>query len=186
MQRFNAIQTPLEGLKRIERSPIEDDRGSLSRIFCAQELENAGWLKSVAQINHARTNIKGTVRGMHYQQSPHAEAKLVSCIRGSIWDVAVDLRKGSTTFLQWFAQELSPQNNLAMLIPEGFAHGFQTLENDCEIVYVHSAPFSPSAEARINPQDPSLKIRWPLEIKTISTKDSQQKYIDAHFLGVTL
>ena len=127
MNRFRIQSTPLSGLQVITRQMLGDHRGFLSRLFCADELAQAGWTKPIAQINHTYTAKKGTVRGMHFQHPPHAEMKLVSCIRGEVWDVAVDLRANSPTFLHWHAEVLSADNHKALLIPEGFAHGFQTL-----------------------------------------------------------
>ena len=128
MSRLAIQATPIAGLKIIQRTTISDTRGFLSRIFCADELASAGWVWPIAQINHTLTKIPGTVRGMHFQFPPRAEAKLVSCIRGAVWDVAVDIRRGSPTYLNWHAEELSAANQRALLIPPGFAHGFQTLE----------------------------------------------------------
>jgi len=128
MSRLAIQATPIAGLKIIQRTTISDTRGFLSRIFCADELASAGWVWPIAQINHTLTKIPGTVRGMHFQFPPRAEAKLVSCIRGAVWDVAVDIRRGSPTYLNWPAEELSAANQRALLIPPGFAHGFQTLE----------------------------------------------------------
>jgi dTDP-4-dehydrorhamnose 3,5-epimerase len=186
MSRFTVTPLQLEGLCVLERKPVEDERGFLSRIFCADELRAAGWLWPVSQINHSLTNVRGTVRGMHYQHPPAAEAKLVSCIRGAVWDVAVDLRRDSPTFLQWHAEELSPVNRRALLIPPGFAHGFQAIEPDSELVYVHSAPYSPSHEGALNPRDPRLAIRWPLGIAAISEKDANSPMIGPDFQGIML
>jgi dTDP-4-dehydrorhamnose 3,5-epimerase len=155
-------------------------------LFCAEELSVAGWKKPIAQINHTRTSRRGTVRGMHFQRAPHSEMKLVSCIRGSVWDVAVDLRKGSATFLQWHAEELSAENGRAMLIPEGFAHGFQSLTDDVELLYCHSAPYHAEAEDGLNPADPELAIAWPLEITELSGRDTQHPMIGQTFAGLAL
>jgi len=178
--------TPIEGLKVIHRAVIADERGFLSRVFCAEKLANAGWCGPVSQINHTATTIPGAVRGMHYQLAPKAEAKLVSCIRGAVWDVAVDLRKGSSTFLQWHAEELSAENLRALLIPPGFAHGFQTMEPGSELVYLHSEAYDPACERGLNPCDPCLGIAWPLDISTISPKDQGHDMVGADFAGVEL
>jgi dTDP-4-dehydrorhamnose 3,5-epimerase len=127
MSRFEIISTPLSDLVVVQRKAIEDQRGFLSRLFCSEELQAHGWAREVKQVNHTLTREAGVVRGMHYQIPPKAEAKLVSCIRGAVWDVALDLRKSSPTFLKWHAQEISAANKRAMLIPAGFAHGFQSL-----------------------------------------------------------
>lgn len=186
MSRFVVSDTPINGVKVLERTLISDHRGGLSRVFCAQELASAGWNKPVMQINHAHTRSPGAIRGMHFQHVPHAEMKLVSCLRGSIWDVVVDLRAGSATFMHWFAQELSLSNRLAMLIPEGVAHGFQALESDCEILYLHSACYQPVAEDGINPFDPAVAINWPVAVTDISEKDRLRACVDQSFSGIIL
>lgn len=184
MTRFEIATLPLEGLKLITRLPIGDARGALTRLFCAEELSLAGWTRPVAQINHTSTVRSGTVRGLHFQQPPHEEMKLVSCIRGEVWDVAVDLRAGSPTFLHWHAERLSAGNRKAMLIPEGFAHGFQTLTADVEMLYCHSAPFVSDAEAGLNPRDPLLAIPWPLDISEISERDTRHSNLTDAFTGI--
>lgn len=186
MSRFTITDLPLAGLKLVERQNIGDSRGFLSRIFCAAELAAAGWQKPIAQINQTYTAQSGTVRGLHYQSYPSAEMKLVTCIRGQVWDVAVDLRKGSPTFLQWHAVTLSADNNHALLIPEGFAHGFQTLDNDATLLYCHSAAYDPAAEAAFNALDPRLAIQWPLAITELSVRDSRHALISSTFTGVVL
>jgi dTDP-4-dehydrorhamnose 3,5-epimerase len=186
MSRFTATDLPLAGLKRVERQCIGDSRGFLSRLFCAEELAAAGWCKPIAQINHTFTAKCGTVRGMHYQRPPHAEMKLVSCIQGEVWDVAVDLRAGSPTFLHWHAEILSADNHRALLIPEGFAHGFQTLGDNAMLLYCHSAAHSPDAEAALNAQDPRLAITWPCPITEISSRDASHPLINMQSEGVRL
>lgn len=186
MNRFNVTGLPLVGLKLVERQSLGDSRGFLSRLFCAEELATAGWSQPVAQINHTHSAHRGTVRGMHYQMPPHAEMKLVSCIQGEVWDVAVDLRSGSPTFLHWHAELLSATNNRALLIPEGFAHGFQTLADDVTLLYCHSAAHNPEAERALNALDTRLDINWPLTITEISPKDAKHHLLDMKFLGVRL
>lgn len=171
MNRFTITGLPLPGLKLVERQRLGDSRGFLTRLFCAEELAAAGWTKPIAQVNHTYTAQRGTVRGLHYQTPPHAEMKLVSCIRGEVWDVALDLRAGSPTYLQWHAETLSAGNHRALLIPEGFAHGFQALTDDVELIYVHSAAYNPAAEAGLNALDPKLAIKWPLSVTVISERD---------------
>jgi dTDP-4-dehydrorhamnose 3,5-epimerase len=172
MTQLTIVPTDLGGLQVIHRSQVGDHRGFLSRIFCANELAPAGWRKPIAQINHTLTQRQGTVRGMHFQRGIHAEMKLVSCLRGAIWDVAVDLRAGSPTFLRWHAEELSADNRRALLIPEGFAHGFQALTDDCELLYLHSTAYAPEAEAALNVRDARLAIAWPLPISQLSPRDA--------------
>lgn len=186
MSQFSIIDTPLAGLKVIERRPIEDHRGFLARIYCADQLKIAGWNNPIAQINQTVTKKRGTIRGMHFQNPPYSEMKLVSCLRGEVWDVAVDLRKNSPTFLKWHAEKLSEENCRALLIPEGFAHGFQTLADNCELIYLHSAPYIPEAEAGIHSNDPVLAISWPLDLIEISTRDAEHPLLDEQFIGIEL
>lgn len=186
MSRFTVTDLPLAGLKRVERQRLGDSRGFLSRIFCSDELSAAGWHKPIAQINHTYTAKQGTVRGMHFQRPPYAEMKLVSCIRGEVWDVAVDLREGSPTFLRWHAEQLSAENGRALLIPEGFAHGFQSLTDDVELLYCHSEAYAAHAEGGLNPTDPRLGIAWPLAIAELSARDAGHALIASDFEGVRI
>ena len=184
--RFQVRPLGLQGLVAVQRQRLADARGSLSRLFCAQELAAAGWAWPVAQINHSVTLRRGAVRGLHYQTAPHAEAKLVSCLRGAVWDVAVDLRQGSPTFLQHRALELSVDNGTALLIPPGFAHGFQALSEGVELLYLHSAAHAPGFEAGLHPQDPALAVAWPLEVTQLSERDRSHPFIQpAAFEGIT-
>ena len=183
--RFTVFDTQLPGVRVVERVVRGDERGSLSRLFCADELARAGWRTPIAQINQTITRARGTVRGLHFQRPPHAEMKLVTCLRGAVWDVAVDLRAGSPTFLQWHAEELSAANRRAMLIPEGFAHGLQTLTDDVELLYCHSAPHVPDAEGGIDPRDARLAIQWPLPITVLSQRDSSHPALGSDFTGIT-
>jgi dTDP-4-dehydrorhamnose 3,5-epimerase len=176
----------LAGLKLVERKRLCDGRGFFSRLFCVEELGLVGWNKPIAQINHSYTAHRGTVRGMHFQHVPNAEMKLVSCIRGMVWDVAVDVRAGSKTFLRWHAERLSADNGRAFLVPEGFAHGFQALTNDVELLYCHSAAYTAVAEAGLNAKDPMLAITWPLPVAVLSTRDSQHPMLNKTFVGVEL
>lgn len=183
MSRFTITNLPLVGLKRVERRSLEDSRGFLSRLFCSVELASAGWQKPIAQINHTLTAKRGTIRGMHFQHPPHAEMKLVICLRGRVWDVAVDLRAGSDTLLNWHAEELSAENHRALLVPEGFAHGFQALTDDVELLYCHSVDYHKEAEGGLNPRDSRLAIDWPLEISEISDADAHHPMINQDFSG---
>jgi dTDP-4-dehydrorhamnose 3,5-epimerase len=184
VNRLTITHLPLAGLKRIERQRIGDARGSLARLFCAEELGEAGWRKPVAQINHSVTVRRGTVRGLHFQAPPFAEMKLVSCLRGEVWDVAVDIRAGSKTFLHWHAETLSVENGYALLIPHCFAHGFQALSDDAELLYCHSAPYNAAAEGALNAKDPRLAITWPIEITALSPRDTQHPMLTDAFAGV--
>ena len=184
MSRFTLCDTPLSGLKIIERQALGDPRGFLSRLFCAEELGQAGWHGPIAQINHTCTALRGTVRGLHCQRPPHGEIKLVSCLRGEVFDVAVDLRRASPTFLHWHGEILSAANHRALLIPHGFAHGFQALCDEVELLYCHSAPHFPDAEFGLFPQDARLAIDWPLPVTGMSARDTAHARIDDHFEGL--
>jgi len=183
MSRLTITNLPLAGLKLVERLSLDDSRGFLSRLFCAEELASAGWRKPIVQVNYTFTARCGTVRGMHFQLPPHTEMKLVSCLHGRVWDVAVDLRRGSDTLVHWYAEELSADNQRALLIPEGFAHGFQALTDDVELLYCHSAAFHDEAQGGVNPRDPKLAIEWPLEITELSDMDAHHPMIDEKFAG---
>ncbi len=180
------MDTPLAGLKVVERKLIEDSRGYFSRFFCKNEFNQVGLDNSIFQINHSYSKYAGTVRGMHFQLPPHAECKFVSCIRGRIFDIAVDLRKNSATFLEWHGEVLSEENHRSLLIPEGFAHGFQALTDDCELLYLVSANYEPKAEKAINAMDPLLKVNWPLPITEMSEKDRNYPMLSPNFRGIEL
>lgn len=186
MSRFQLSLLPLHGVVRVDRQRLGDSRGYLSRFFCADELRQAGWHKRVAQVNHTYTARRGVVRGMHFQRPPFAEMKLVSCLRGAVWDVAVDLRIGSPTFLRWHAELLSAENGRALLIPEGCAHGFQAQTDDVELLYLHSEPYTAEAEGGLHPLDPLLGISWPLDITELSERDQRHAFAGPEFTGLEL
>jgi dTDP-4-dehydrorhamnose 3,5-epimerase len=186
MTRFVIADTPLAGVRVVERELRGDARGFLVRLFCAEELASAGWRLPIAQINHTCTVRRGTVRGMHFQHPPHAEMKLVMCVRGSVWDVAVDLRAGSSTFLRWHSEVLSADNRRALLIPEGCAHGFQALTDDCELIYLHSAAYAPGSESALNALDPRLAIAWPEKVAERSARDQDHPMVGNDFQGIRL
>jgi dTDP-4-dehydrorhamnose 3,5-epimerase len=160
--RFDFHPTPLTGLWVVQRKPIKDHRGFFCRFFCAEEFQAAGLKKPVAQINHTNTLQRGAIRGLHFQYPPYAESKIVSCICGEVYDVAVDIRKGSPTFLQWHGEILSAAKQRSLLIPEGFAHGFQTLTENCELLYLHFEAFHSQAEGALHVADPRIGIDWPI------------------------
>lgn len=182
--RFDVLATPIDGLRVLQRKPIGDSRGYLERLFCTDELQALLPGKRIEQINHTLTSGRGTVRGLHFQHPPHAEMKFVHCLRGEVFDVAVDLRRGSPTFLRWHAEVLSAGNHRTFLIPEGFAHGFQTLGDECEMLYFHTAPYRQDAEGGLHPQDPRLAVAWPLQVAGLSPRDAAHAFLDAHFGGV--
>lgn len=166
---------PLEipNVVRIELDRAEDERGFFARVFCQDEMESHHVPMTVAQCNNSLTTAAGTIRGMHFQHPPMAESKMVRCLRGAVFDVAVDLRAGSDTFGKWCAAELSEDNRSMMYIPEGFAHGFQTLRPNTELLYFHSQFYSRGHEGGVDPLDPDLGIAWPLPVFTRSLRDVQ-------------
>jgi dTDP-4-dehydrorhamnose 3,5-epimerase len=184
--RFELIPTPLAGLTLIQRKPITYERGLFERFFCQKELQEAGLAKPIVQINRSLTRKKGTVRGMHFQHPPHAETKIVSCLRGEVFDVAVDIRSDSPTFLRWHGVVLSANNNRSLLIPEGFALGFQALSDDCELVYLHTAAHAPHAEGGLSPSDSRIGIKWPLPVAQISDRDRMHPLLGDDFMGILL
>lgn len=181
---FTAL--PLEGSWLIEAEPFSDSRGQFARIFCQKELAEIGLTKPLTQINHSLTRAKGAIRGMHYQPPPHAEIKIVRCLRGACHDVIVDLRNESPTFLKWHAEELTPDTMRAIYIPEGFAHGFQTLESDTELLYFHTEFYTPGNEGAIRFDDPAVNIDWPLPPTDISDRDKKHPLLPDNFTGITL
>lgn len=178
--------TPLAGVKIINRKRLCDERGYFARLFCAETIVDAGWPGPIAQINESWTERQGSLRGMHYQVPPFADAKLVTCVRGSVRDVALDIRTGSPTFLRWHAETLSAENGRALLLPPGCAHGFQALTDDVLLIYCHSFRYTPSADSGIQPLDPRLAIDWPLPIADISERDRTRPPLSADFAGVQL
>jgi dTDP-4-dehydrorhamnose 3,5-epimerase len=178
--------TPMTDLVMAESKAFKDERGAFARLFCEQELSPAIGHRKIVQINHSCTEAVGAVRGLHFQRAPHTEMKLVRCLKGKVWDVAVDLRPNSPSYKRWYAQELSPHNALMMVIPEGFAHGFQVLESGSELLYLHTAFYKPEAEDGVRHDDPALGITWPLPVTDISVRDSSHAYIDTSFRGIVL
>ena len=176
-KKLNFEELDLSGVFKIIKNKFSDDRGHFFRLFCEQEFKDQNMSNNLNQINLSTSAQKGTVRGLHYQTSPFSEQKIVTCIKGKIWDVAVDIRKESPTYLKWTSLELSAENYTSILIPEGFAHGFQTLESNSEILYFSSKPYMKEFERGINPLDKKLKIDWPIKISNISSKDKNQKFL---------
>ena len=184
--RFEIFDIPLRGLKLIERKPIGDDRGYLERLFCAEEMQPLTSGKCIAQINHTLTARCGTIRGLHFQYPPFSEIKIVSCLQGQVFDVAVDLREGSSTFLQWHGEILTNENHKTMVIPEGFAHGFQAMQDNCEMLYFHTSPYQPNYEGALNAKDPRLDIRWPYDITEWSERDASHPLLTTDYVGLSL
>lgn len=164
-------ETSLSGAFVLEQERLEDSRGYFARSFCQRELAAAGLFQRIAQCNVSHNVHPGTVRGMHFQSAPHAEEKIVSCTRGAILDVIVDLRSGSQTFGKYITQELTPDNGLALYVPKGFAHGFQTLVPDATVSYLMSEFYERDATAGVRWDDPDIGIRWPLPARMVSERD---------------
>lgn len=183
-QAVNLNATPLSGVYVAESPATADHRGALMRLYCEHELAPALGARRIVQINHTRTHAVGAVRGMHLQYPPHAEMKFVRCLKGRVWDVAVDLRARSPTFLKWHAEELSPENGRMMIIPEGCAHGFQVLEADSELLYLHTASYTPASEGGFSCHDRMLDIRWPLPVTDLSARDASHLTIATDFPGI--
>jgi len=166
------VETPLNGAYIIELEPFQDERGSFARMFCLEEFRKIGFQKQIVQINHSMTKKAGTIRGLHYQGRPTAEIKIIRCIRGKVFDVMVDIRKGSPNFLQFHGLELSPENLFMVFIPEGFAHGFLVTSDAAETVYKATDYYAPECERSLLWNDPALAIAWPLTAEPVlSAKD---------------
>jgi dTDP-4-dehydrorhamnose 3,5-epimerase len=179
--RMKFVEAPLAGAYVIELEPFLDERGLFARTFCQKEFATIGFHKQIVQINHSVTSQKGAIRGMHYQLSPACETKIIRCVQGKVFDVMVDLMAGSPTFMQWHGVELSKDNLRMVYIPEGFAHGFQTLTDNAELIYLSSAFYSPESESGLRFDDPALAIKWPLPVSVISPKDQSCPFIDNNF-----
>jgi len=172
-----AKETSLEGNFLVNLELNNDERGFFARFFCVKEFSNYGMNTSWVQINNSMSKSLGTLRGLHFQRSPNAEVKLVRCLRGVIWDVVVDLRKGSETFGKWFGATLSDENRTMMYVPKGFAHGFISLEPDSEILYLVSDFYAPEAERTLLWNDPDVGIQWPIQPQVLSDKDLQGRLL---------
>lgn len=180
------LPTSIEGVFIIERQQRGDERGFFERLYCRSTLASWGWRDGVAQINHSFTAERGTCRGLHYQLPPFAEYKLVSCLRGAVWDVVLDVRRDSPTFLQHVAVDLSEQNARSLVIPPGCAHGFQTLRESVDLLYCHSAEYAPHSEAGVHVLDPRVNIMWPLAITQLSARDANFPHLQDDFQGVSI
>ena len=186
MGQFVIQNLNLLGTKKIKKKKYQDKRGYLSRVFCYEELKKNKINFNIKQINITLTKKKGTIRGLHFQLPPHSEIKMVSCIKGKIFDVIVDLRKNSKTFLQTYSEILSEKNQKSLIVPRGFAHGFQALEDNCEILYFHSENYNSDYEDGIKYNDPQLSIKWPKNITNISKRDDNFKLILENFKGLKI
>lgn len=170
----------------VEGAPFSDHRGKFMRLFCADELTGMLSGQQIVQVNYSLTKQAGSVRGLHYQKPPFAEIKFVRCLRGRVLDVAVDIRSDSPTFLQWHAEELSADNARMLVVPQGCAHGFQTLEDDTELLYLHTGFYSPEHEGGLAYNDPAIGIDWPLPAGDVSERDKNHPVINGNFKGISL
>ncbi|HRQ57966.1 MAG TPA: dTDP-4-dehydrorhamnose 3,5-epimerase [Azoarcus taiwanensis] len=184
MSRFDCSTTEIAGLVVLERRLIGDSRGYFERIFCTKDLDDLVGDRRIEQVNHTLTRRAGTIRGLHFQYPPYSEMKLVTCLRGCVYDVAVDMRRDSPTFGSWHSEMLAADNHRMLVIPEGFAHGFQTLTDDCELLYLHTAGYQADAEGGIDAFDPFLAIEWPLAPVERSDRDQRHPPLKPDFNGI--
>lgn len=178
-------ETSLKGVRVISFDISSDSRGSFQRLYCKESLRPFVKNKDIVQVNYSQTQQIGAVRGLHFQRPPAAEFKLVRCLQGKVFDVVVDLRKNSPTFLNWHAEELSPKLGKMLIIPEGCAHGFQVLE-PAELLYLHTATYQQEYEGGILFNDPMINIQWPLSCSEISDRDKSFLKLDETFKGIEL
>jgi dTDP-4-dehydrorhamnose 3,5-epimerase len=183
---MNLIETPLKGAFVVKTEPFKDSRGFFARLFCNGSLKEIIENISISQINYSHTIEKGSIRGLHFQYPPKAEVKMVRCLNGSAFDVIVDIRRNSPTFLKWYGEIISGDNFKMMYIPKGFAHGFQTLEANCSLLYLHSESYDPSCEGALRYNDPMLEIKWPLTAAQISERDLNHPLLTPGFSGLDL
>ena len=177
-------ETPLKGCFVITSEPFTDERGWFARTYCKNEFNTIGHQGEWVQLNHSFTARAGTLRGMHYQLPPFSEIKLVRCIAGTVYDVVIDIRSGSSTFLQWFGVEISAANKKMIYIPEGFAHGFQALEDNSELIYHHTQFYTPGVEGGIRYNEPKIKIEWPMTVTGISERDGHHPFLEENYKGL--
>jgi dTDP-4-dehydrorhamnose 3,5-epimerase len=183
-KKLNFTKTPLDGLVVIERNIISDQRGTFFRMFCEQELNEVGLDENISQVNYSFTKNKYTTRGFHFQYEPYSESKIITCVRGEVYDVALDLRRGSSTFLKAFGVVLSEKNCKSHCLPKGFAHAFQSLTDECGLVYLHSSPYNVNYEGGINVHDPRVAISWPYKPQNMSQKDLCLPMLSSEFEGI--
>jgi len=179
-------KTPLEGAYTIELEKHGDERGFFARFFCEKEFSAAGLETYFPQINNSMSTRKGAIRGLHYQLAPNSEVKVMRCVRGAIYDVIVDLRAGSPTFLRWFGSELTAENRIMMYVPRGYAHAFLSLTDDVEVVYMASAFYAPESERGLRWDDPAIGIKWPIEPREVSGKDRSWPDFDPALHGAEI
>ncbi|OGP70463.1 MAG: hypothetical protein A2Z73_06150 [Deltaproteobacteria bacterium RBG_13_60_28] len=175
---------PLDGAALIEAEPFQDHRGLFVRFFCTRELGRLFGERQIVNVNFSLTHQTGAIRGMHFQYPPHQEMKLVRCLRGTVFDVLIDLRPESPTFLKWHGEILSAANMKMFCLPEGFAHGFQALEPDCGVLYLHTAFYAPDAQGGLRYDDPGVGIEWPLPVTEISQRDASHPLLELDRLAL--
>ena len=173
---------PFSGVYLLKSEPFVDERGMFARIYCERELADIGVTGHIVQSNVSRNSTPGTLRGMHYRTPHRAETKIVNCIRGAVFDVVVDLRQNSSTFLEWHGEILSADTMRSILIPPGVAHGFQVLEPESELLYFHTEFYSADHEEGFSYRDPSVGIQWPLDVAVISRRDDELPCLDTDFV----
>lgn len=183
--RFQITTTSLEGLNVIQRSPHKDERGVFDRLLCVEELQTCLGERKIIQVNQSETHGIGNIRGLHFQYPPHAETKIITCLEGSVFDVAVDIRAGSKTFLHWYGINLSQENPTSLMIPEGFAHGFQVLQSPAKLLYFMTASYTPAFQGAIHVQEPRVGIKWPEQIHMMSARDAAIPMLEASFKGIS-
>lgn len=182
--KFN--ETRIKGLYIANIQPSIDERGFFVRSYCNKELEKIGVIKSIKQINHSSTSKIGSIRGMHYQNPPYSEIKMIRCIYGEVFDVVIDIRENSETFLQWHGEYLSSENYKMMIVPEGFAHGFQVIKENSQLLYLHTESYTPESESGILFNDKAVKIKWPLQVTDISNRDLKHNVVTKNFKGINI
>ncbi|MEM8845333.1 MAG: dTDP-4-dehydrorhamnose 3,5-epimerase family protein [Pseudomonadota bacterium] len=180
MDRLEVKPLSISGVFEVKSHPLEDERGFFKRLFCEEELKSFIHRKSIVNVNFSMTKRKGTIRGIHFQHPPKAELKIIQCLQGNVWDVFVDVRQNSSTFLTWDAVELSSDKNNILILPEGVAHGFQTLEDDCKMLYMHTEHYDKTLEDGLRYSDPFLNISWPLAVTNCSERDENHKLINKY------
>jgi dTDP-4-dehydrorhamnose 3,5-epimerase len=181
---MKVLHTELAGVLVVETVPVVDQRGTFARWFCENELGEIMKHRRIAQINYSRTTRLGAVRGFHYQHAPHAEMKLIRCLKGRVFDVAVDLRQGSPTMLRWHAEELTPASCRMLVIPEGCAHGFQAMEAESDLLYLHTASYVPEAEGGVRFDEDRIGVAWPLPVVDLSLRDHSFPVLATGFSGI--
>jgi dTDP-4-dehydrorhamnose 3,5-epimerase len=179
-------KTNFEGVYILNSKKFEDSRGNFNRLYSMSEFEQIGIKDPIQQINHSYTKEKGTVRGMHFQHPPRTEVKILRCLKGRIFDVIIDIRRNSSTFLKKFQIELTSNSYTSLVIPKGFAHGFQTLEDNVDLIYFHTEYYSKEHESGLSYLDPMLSIEWPLTPQNLSERDLSFQYITPEYQGLEI